>query len=54
MSFIYVVTTDEFCHTMHIIEYKYTDRTTLSLGTEVDMFPVFVLTCIVILLCNDR
>lgn len=52
--FMYVVRTDELCHTMYIIEYKYTDRITLSLGTEVDMFPVFILTCIVILLCNVR
>ena len=54
VRFIYVVRIDEFCHTMCVIEYKYTDRITLSPGTEVDMFSMFVLTCIVILLCNVR
>lgn len=39
---------------MYIMEYKYTDTVTLSLDIEVGMFPLFVLTCLVISLCNVR
>lgn len=45
---------DKFCHAMYTMEYKYTDTVTLSLGIEVGMFPLFVLTCMVISLCNVR
>lgn len=49
-----MVRIDKLCHVMYIMEYKYTDRITLSLGTAVGMFPLFVLTCVVTLLSNVR
>lgn len=54
VRFICVIRIDKFCHAMCIMDDKYTGRITLRLGTEVGMFPLFVLTCLVTLLCNVR
>lgn len=35
VGFIYVLRIDKFCHGMYIMEHKYTDAVTWSLGTEV-------------------
>lgn len=44
VKFMYVLRIEKFCHAVYVMEYKYTDRVTLSLDAEVGMFLLFVLT----------